>query len=180
MGISALTQGVNASAFARFSSSTTSLTRSSLEASFSSGREARSSRRQDDQFLTEGQVTEEEIGSVDYDVWVTEDHDDTLILRYAARFSKYTKCPECRYITYFLSRTRIVRHATYSSTGKKEVIHQCKHCNYRKVSYKTIPRKTRSSSSSIGGGFRGGFSGGGGSSSWGGGSSGGGGAGVSW
>ncbi len=131
---------------------------------------------EDDQFLTEGQIMEEEIGSVDYDVWVTDDHDDILILRYAARFSKYKRCPECGFITYHHSRTRTVRHATYSSTGKQEVIHRCKHCNYRKVSYRTIPRKTRSSSSGGGGGF----SGGGGGSSWGGGSSGGGGAGVSW
>jgi uncharacterized protein len=133
----------------------------------------------DDEFLTEGQVTEEEIGSVDYDVWVTDDRDDVMILRYATRFTKYKRCPKCGFITYHHDRTRIVRHATYSSSGKKEVIHRCKHCNYRKVSYKTIPRKTRSSST-ISGGSRGGFSGGGGSSSWGGGSSGGGGAGVSW
>jgi uncharacterized protein len=42
----------------------------------------------DDEFLTEGQVTEEEIGSVDYDVWVTDDRDDVMILRYATRFTK--------------------------------------------------------------------------------------------
>jgi uncharacterized protein len=132
----------------------------------------------DDEFLTEGQITEEEIGSVDYDVWVTDDRDDVMILRYATRFTKYKKCPKCGFITYHHDRTRIVRHATYSSSGKKEVIHRCKHCNYRKVSYKTIPKKTRSSSS--GSSSRGGFSGGGGGSSWGGGSSGGGGAGVSW
>ena len=47
MGISALTQGVNASAFARFSSSTSSLTRASLETTLSTGRQARS-RRTDD------------------------------------------------------------------------------------------------------------------------------------
>ncbi len=134
---------------------------------------------EDDQFLTEGQITEEELGSVDYDVWVTDDHDDVLVLRYAARLTKYKKCPKCGFITYHLSRTRIVRQATYYSSGKKEVEHKCKHCNYRKVDYRTIPKKTRSSSGTIGGGSRGGFSGGG-SSSWGGGSSGGGGAGVSW
>lgn len=132
---------------------------------------------EDDEFLTEGQITEEEIGSVDYDVWVTDDHDDVLVLRYAARFSKYKKCPKCGFITYHLARTRIVRHATYSSSGKKEIEHKCKHCNYRKVSYATIPKKTRSSSSSSSGG---GFSSSSGGSSWGGGSSGGGGAGVSW
>lgn len=135
---------------------------------------------EDDEFLTDGQITEEEIGSVDYDVWVTDDHDDVLILRYASRLTKYKKCPKCGFITYFHDRTRIVRHATYYSSGKKELIHKCKHCNYRKLSYKTIPKKTRSSSGVSGGSRGGGGFSGGGSSSWGGGSSGGGGAGVSW
>lgn len=130
---------------------------------------------EDNRFLEEGQITEEEIGSVDYDVWVTDDEDDVMVLRYATRWSKYKKCPECGFITYYLARTKIVRHATYSSTGKKELTYKCKHCNYRKVRYQTIPKKTSGSSSGGGG-----FSGGGGSSSWGGGSSGGGGAGVSW
>jgi len=134
---------------------------------------------EDDQFLTEGQITEEEIGSVDYDVWVTDDHDDTQILRYATRFTKYKRCPKCGFISFHHAHTKTVRHATYSSSGKKELVHRCKHCNYKKVDYKTIPKKTRSSSSSsFGGSSGGGFSSGG--SSWGGGSSGGGGAGVSW
>ncbi len=130
----------------------------------------------DDAFLSDGQLTEEEIGSIDYDVWVTEDQDDVMILRYTSSWSRYKKCPKCTFKTYYHDRSRVVKSATYTSTGKKEVIYKCKNCQYRDVSMRTIPRKTRSSTSSGGGSF----SSGGGSSSWGGGSSGGGGAGVSW
>ncbi len=130
------------------------------------------SEEEDDDFLESGQVTEEEIGSVDYDVWVTDERDDVLILRYAKRFSKYHSCPKCKYRTYFHERTRTIRAATYSSSGQQEVIYACKNCHYVERSLITIPKKTRSSSGSGGGG--------GGGGSWGGGRSGGGGGGVSW
>jgi uncharacterized protein len=126
----------------------------------------------DDEFLTDGQIMEEQLGSVDYDVWKPEDDSDLLILRYDNRYSKYKKCPSCKFRAYYHARTQIVRHATYSSSGKKRLVWECKNCRYEKQTYKIIPKKTRSSSSS-------GSSGGGGGS-WGGGSSGGGGAGVSW
>ena len=128
------------------------------------------SEEEEDDFLEQGNIVEEEIGSVDYDVWIDEEGEEVLILRYTKRFSKYGNCPECNFITYFLAHTEVLRAASYSSSGEQEVIHECKNCAYRKVTIQVIPRKTRSSSSG----------GGGGGGSWGGGSSGGGGAGVSW
>lgn len=129
----------------------------------------------DDAFLEEGQVTEEEIGSVDYDVWVTDGHDDVLILRYARRFTKYDKCPKCHYLTYSKQHSRVTVRATYSHSGEREVTFACKNCNYIDIKIEIIPQKVRSSGG--GGGFGGGGGGGGG---WGGGGSGGGGGGVSW
>ena len=131
----------------------------------------------DDAFLEKGQVTEEELGSVDYDVWVTDDQDDVLILRYASRWAKYDKCPKCRYLTYSKQRSRILRNATYSHSGQREITFACKNCNYIDIRMETIPQKVRSSGGG-GGGFSGG--GGGGGGGWGGGGSGGGGGGVSW
>ena len=129
---------------------------------------------EEDDYLEKGQITEEEIGSVDYDVWITDNADDILILRYAKWFSKYKGCPSCKYKTYYLARSVVVSPATYSSSGSRREDYECKNCSYTDSKYKTIPRKQRSSG---GGGIGGG---GGGGSSWGGGSSGGGGAGVSW
>ncbi len=128
---------------------------------------------EEDPYLEKGQITEEEIGVADYDVWVTEDSSDLLILRYRKFFTSYTKCPKCRYQTYHHSRSQVLKKATRSSTGKKELIYECENCHYEKRKMVTIP-KVGSSSGASGGGF------GGGGSSFGGGSSGGGGAGVSW
>ncbi|MFM8361337.1 MAG: TPM domain-containing protein [Haliscomenobacter sp.] len=124
-------------------------------------------------YLEKGQVTEEEIGVSDYDVWVTESGDDILILRYPAKvFHKYKRCPECRYTTYFLAESHKIRSATYSSTGLMEEIYQCKNCNFQRRKEVILPKLQASSSSSSGSSRGGG--------SWGGGRSGGGGAGVSW
>ncbi|MEO1258863.1 MAG: TPM domain-containing protein [Bacteroidota bacterium] len=131
------------------------------------------SEEEEDEYLEKGQITEEEIKSVNYDVWITDNADDILILRYERQFTKYDPCPECHFKTYYKSHSEVVQAATYHSTGTRELTYSCKNCNYSHIKFETIPMKTRSS-----GGGSSGSSGGGGS--WGGGSSGGGGAGVSW
>lgn len=40
---------------------------------------------------------EEVLGVVDYDVWVIDDLDDVMILRYVKCFVVYFKCLECKY-----------------------------------------------------------------------------------
>lgn len=130
---------------------------------------------EEDVYLEKGQITEEEIGVADYDVWANDnDADDILILRYSKGNKQYRRCPKCSFITYYNSHSQTITAATYSSTGLKEVVNDCKSCHYHEVKRVSIPMLTRSSSSG------GGSSGGGGGGSWGGGSSGGGGAGVSW
>ena len=139
------------------------------------------SEEEEDEWLDQGQITEEEIGAVDYDVWITEDRDELLVLRYDKRFSKYGKCPQCGYKTYYHARTETIKKATYSHSGLQEKIYECKNCNYRKKKKIVLPKLQKSGSGAAS--FSGGGSswgGGSGSSSWGGGSSGGGGAGVSW
>lgn len=126
---------------------------------------------EEDEYLEQGQTTEESLGVVDYDVWVTEDLDDVMILKYAKRFAAYSKCPKCNYQTYHLAQTQTLRRASYSHSGKEKQIYECKNCDYINSKIVIIPMKTRSSSSSGGGGGGGG---------WGGGSSGGGGGGASW
>ncbi|MEX1002666.1 MAG: TPM domain-containing protein [Crocinitomicaceae bacterium] len=107
----------------------------------------------DDKHLKKGQITEEQVKSIDYDVWVTLDGSDVLILKYKKWFSKYNKCPKCKYKTYFKEYDRIISSATYSSSGTGEKKYSCKNCGHSKIKRYTIPRKTRSSSSSSGGGY---------------------------
>jgi len=138
------------------------------------------SEEEEDQYLSQGQITEEAIGAADYDVWVTDNADDILILRYDIYFDMYDYCPSCTYEAYYKSRSYTAVHATQYSSGTDVKEYSCKNCHFFYKETYVIPRipkistSRRSSSGSSGRGWSGG------SSSWGGGSSGGGGAGVSW
>ena len=141
------------------------------------------SETEDDKFLEKGQIAEELVNSVDYDVWISGEDDDILIQRYKRRFSKYNACPKCKYLTYYKVYDKVITSATYTHSGKGERYYKCTNCGHSKKITYTIPKKTRTSSTSSGSSS---WSSGssswssGGSSSWGGGSSGGGGAGSSW
>lgn len=132
--------------------------------------------QQDDAFLNAGQITEERIDSVNYDVWVCDFDDYVLINRNAYWFSGYRKCPTCANKT-VLETNQVVERATKRSTGLQKVTKDCKHCDFHNVSHVTLPRITENNSSgsssfgggssSSGGSFGGGHSSGGGSSgSW--------------
>ncbi len=145
------------------------------------------SEAEDDEHLDAGQRTEEEIGSVDWQVHACPTCEHTRTFRSASWFSGYSRCPKCKNKTRSSSRTTI-RSATYSSSGKARVTETCAHCSYHSSRTVTIPRKQRpkKSSSSSSSSWSSSSS----SSSWsssssssssfGGGSSGGGGAGSSW
>lgn len=135
------------------------------------------SESEDNEFLEKGQVSEEKVRSVDYDVWISEEEGDILIQSYKRWFSKYNACPKCKYKTYYKVYDKVIRQPTYTSTGTGEKSYKCTNCGHAKVYTYTIAKKTKTSSSSSGSSSS---SWGGGSSSWGGGSSGGGGAGSSW
>jgi uncharacterized protein len=89
------------------------------------------------------------------------------------------RCPQCRRFWALTIKTKILKTASYTRTGKKEVERTCKYCSFHDKKIVKIPKRTRSSGFSSGGGFSSGSSGGsfGGFS---GGSSGGGGASGSW
>ncbi len=141
------------------------------------------SEEEEDEYLSKGQIAEEIVKSIDYDVWINESGSEIVILPYKAWFSGYNKCSKCHYKTYKKIYDKVVASATYSSSGIGEKKYTCKNCGNTRIKRYTIPRKQRSSS---GGGYYSGggsFGGGGGSfggGSFGGGSSRGGGAGSSW
>ncbi len=128
------------------------------------------SEEEEDEFLKSGQMVEESINSIHYDVWATADRKNLLILPYPTLFTKFSRCIKCRYKTYYLVFKRTIYPATTSSSGLGEKKYACKHCNHIHQYTYHIPRISESNSSSGGGGggsFGGGSSGGGGgSSSW--------------
>jgi uncharacterized protein len=122
---------------------------------------------EDDGRLKEGQVAEERIGSVDYDVWTCPSCSHHFTLRYPKWLTKYGKCPQCSNRTKS-STEHVITAATTSSSGSARVVEMCAFCSFTNEYTKTLPRIVESSSSSSSGGSS--------SSSFGGGSSGGGGA----
>lgn len=118
----------------------------------------------DDKFLQPGQITEETLKSVDYDVWQCMRCDHQTIEAYKRWWSRYGACRSCGFKT-VESDTTILEYATTSSTGLKRIDYNCKHCNDSWSLRKVIPRKTESSSSSSGS-SGGSSSGGGASGSW--------------
>jgi uncharacterized protein len=128
---------------------------------------------QDDQFLEDPERVEETLGSVDYDVWACLECEEVIKIRYGKLFTRYSKCPDCWYVTvHRIERTLVP--ATYDHGGKVRVSEDCKSCNYHRTYNYYTPRRVRSKSSGSGfGGGSGGGSGFGGGSSSGGGASGG-------
>ena len=127
----------------------------------------RLSEEQDDVYLTSGQRLEEVLGSIDYDVWKCDNCNHHDILPYEKWFSGYHDCPNCAYKTLF-SYTTTIRRATTYSTGLKEIVRDCEHCEYRDTETAVIPMISDSNSGSSSSSFSGGGSSGGGFSSGGG------------
>jgi uncharacterized protein len=125
------------------------------------------SESEDDALLQEGQLAEERLGSVDYDVWTCPDCSHHFTLRYPKWVSQYEKCPQCANRT-TSSTEHVITAATTSATGSARVVEQCAFCSFTNEYTKVLPRITTSSSSSSSGGsdssFGGGSSGGGGAS----------------
>ncbi|TMM57175.1 TPM domain-containing protein [Maribacter algarum] len=133
-------------------------------------------------YLEEVQLLEEELKSILYDVWITEDRSDIMILEYEGpNGRKYSDCKECGYKTFGKINSLILVFATYDRGGTRIDKYECRNCNYKEEKEVQTPQKSRpsESSSSSGSSFSSSSSSSS-SSSFGGGSSGGGGAGVSW
>jgi uncharacterized protein len=121
---------------------------------------------EDDEHLDEGSLLEESIKSVDYDVWECPSCAHVHIERWRNWFSRYGACRACKYRA-LESDSRVLRPATTSSSGLKEITYNCLHCGETWMETKTIPRRSKSSSSSSSSSFGGGRSSGGGASgSW--------------
>lgn len=133
----------------------------------------------DNKFLDKKQVIEEELDSVDYDVWGCDTCDNKIILNYTNMHTQMAQCPSCAHMTYKNGGMVTQRAATYSSEGWGVTKYACMACGFKHEYRFTIAKLVESSSSSSSSGS---FSSSSSSSSsdWGGGSSGGGGASSSW
>ena len=129
----------------------------------------------DNDFLSRAQDLEEQIGSIDYDVWVCPRDGETEIIPYVQRTSAYGECPVCHARTYRVVSDRIVRRPTTTHEGLRRITSRCVNCGHEGDETRTIPREApkvviipggmggSDEGGSIGGGsFGGGFTAGGG------------------
>lgn len=132
----------------------------------------------DNDYLTPAQDTEEQIGTVDYDVWLCPNCGETDIEPYEKINSGYVRCEQCGGMTSRLSGVRVLREATTRHEGAGIKNYRCLNCGH--VTGKTfiIPmlaapvilggggggRGFGGGGGSFGGGFGGGMTGGGGAS----------------
>jgi uncharacterized protein len=141
------------------------------------------SEEEEDEYLSKIQIKEESLSSIQYDVWVSVEGDEVLILDYP-QFSKYKKCSSCKAKSFSFDKKSVISSPSYSNSGRGEKVWSCKNCSKKRRVTFTIPRLVEStssysgsssssssyssssyssSSSSFGGGSS---SGGGGGSSW--------------
>lgn len=120
----------------------------------------------DDAKLDRGQVVEEQLGSVNYDVWTCE-CGETSVVPHRAWFSKYSECPGCHRRAASSERT-VILPATTVSSGEAEDRFSCRACGSTWKQDVVLPQLVVVTSSSGGGSSGGGDGGGGGGSSFGG------------
>jgi uncharacterized protein len=131
---------------------------------------------QDNEFIAEGEIREEELNSIDYDVWVCGNCNRHRTFQFENFQSSAIRCKACSKKTVKLDSREVVKEATTSSQGYGYNHFRCRNCNEETKIRFIISKKSSSGSGSSGSSSSGSSS----SSSWGGGSSGGGGAGSSW
>lgn len=121
----------------------------------------RLSEQADDAHLQPAQRLEEQLGSVDYDVWACTACSFVDTKRYGAWFTRFARCAKCHTVALEREQTTITA-ATYDHGGRVRIDEHCKHCGHRHSFERSTPRKTRSTSGGSGrsGGRSGGFSGG--------------------
>ena len=136
----------------------------------------------DNAYLTPAQDTEEQLNSVDYDVWLCPQCGETDILPYIVKNSTYKVCPNCKARTLAFVGDRITAKPTTRSEGRGIKEYVCRNCGKTTYVPYSIPRIKEPPIVILPpGGGNGGFGGGSfGGGSFGGGMTGGGGASGGW
>jgi len=88
------------------------------------------SEEEEDAHLDEGMQAEENVFSVDYDVWKDEETGFVKIEKYAGHLHAI-QCPECNYQTFKVNREEIVKTPTDTEEGELIKHYQCSYCGYK-------------------------------------------------
>jgi hypothetical protein len=85
---------------------------------------------EEDAYLDEGMQAEENVFSVDYDVWKDEETGYIKIEKYSGHLHAI-QCPECNYQTFKVVKEEIIRVPTATEEGELLKHYQCSYCGYK-------------------------------------------------
>jgi hypothetical protein len=88
------------------------------------------SEEEEDVYLDEGMIAEENVFSVDYDVWKDEETGFIKIEKYAGHLHAL-QCPECNYQTFKVVREEILKQPSATEEGELLKHYQCGYCGYK-------------------------------------------------
>ncbi len=104
------------------------------------------SEAEEDAYLDEGKQAEENVFSVDYDVWIDEETGDTHIEKYDGRLSA-EECDRCGFQTLKLEKEEILTPATDYEDGELQKEFKCVYCKRVKRRTVKLSKKMRDSAS---------------------------------
>ena len=88
------------------------------------------SEEEEDVYLDEGMQAEENVFSIDYDVWIDEKTGSTKIEKYNGKL-RALKCENCNYQTLKLVKEEVIQKATLQNTGELTKLFCCTYCGHR-------------------------------------------------
>jgi DNA-directed RNA polymerase subunit RPC12/RpoP len=88
------------------------------------------SEEEEDAYLDEGMQAEENVFSVDYDVWKDEETGFIKIEKYSGHLHAI-QCPECNYQTFKVTREEIVKSPTPTEEGELVKHYSCSYCGHK-------------------------------------------------
>ena len=97
------------------------------------------SEEEEDAYLDEGMQAEEDVFSIDYDVWKDEETGYVKIERYSGHLHAL-QCPECTYQTFKVVREEILKAPSLNEEGELLKHYQCGYCGYK--AKKTVTLRT--------------------------------------
>jgi DNA-directed RNA polymerase subunit RPC12/RpoP len=88
------------------------------------------SEEEEDAYLDEGMQAEENVFSVDYDVWKDEETGFIKIEKYSGHLHAI-QCPECNYQTFKVTREEIVKTPSPTEEGELVKHYTCSYCGHK-------------------------------------------------
>ena len=104
------------------------------------------SEEEEDAYLDEGMQAEENVFSVDYDVWKDEETGYIKIEKYSGHLHAI-QCPECNYQTFKVVKEEIIKAPSAMEEGELLKHYQCSYCGYKAKKTVILKQSTKTQES---------------------------------